>query len=233
VWDGNVVRNASFHHNLRPGLSIEMAAGVEVTGCTFSGDDIDGLSGEIPAPFRPWDKSPKSGPDLWSGEIMLFNGCAEGTYIDPDTKAPYSFSSKTWIHGNTIVDGGGGILCQYQDRGGVNPRRQVQGSKNGPVAGLVGIVIEDNTIACSAGRAAIVTTLPNRDYKNASGSWGPIPAAQAQAQYEGPVFRRNRYSGNATFRVPRAALMGGSSNIWDWNERVDIDLAKWRSLGKL
>jgi hypothetical protein len=64
VWDGNVVKNASFHDNLRPGLSIEMAAGVEVTGCTFSGDDRDGLSGEIPAVFRPWDKSPKSGPEL-------------------------------------------------------------------------------------------------------------------------------------------------------------------------
>jgi hypothetical protein len=90
VWDGNVVKNASFHHNLRPGLSIEMAAGVEVTGCTFSSDDLDGLSGEIPAAFRPWDKSPKSGPDLWSGEIMLFNACAAGTYIDPATKVSYS-----------------------------------------------------------------------------------------------------------------------------------------------
>jgi hypothetical protein len=78
VWDGNVVKNANFHHNLRPGISIEMAAGVEVTGCTFSSDDLDGLTGEIPAAFRPWDKSPKSGPDLWSGEIMLFNACTAG-----------------------------------------------------------------------------------------------------------------------------------------------------------
>ncbi|UCG58538.1 MAG: right-handed parallel beta-helix repeat-containing protein [Phycisphaerales bacterium] len=233
VWDGNVVKNASFHHNLRPGLSIEMAAGVEVTGCTFSNDDLDGLSGEIPAAFRPWDKSPKSGPGLWSGEIMLFNGCAAGTYIDPATKTSYSFSSKTWIHGNTIIDGGGGILCQYQDRGSINPRKQIQGSKNGPVAGLVGIVIEDNTISCSAGRAAIITTLPNRDYKDASGSWGPIPAAQAEAQYQGPIFRRNRYSGSVIFRVPKAALTGGSTDIGEWNDRADIDLAKWRSLGKL
>ncbi|MHC4085584.1 MAG: right-handed parallel beta-helix repeat-containing protein [Planctomycetota bacterium] len=232
VWDGNVVKNASFHHNLRPGLSIEMAAGVEVTGCTFSNDDLDGLSGEIPAAFRPWDKSPKSGPDLWSGEIMLFNGCAVGTYIDPATKISHSFSSRTWIHGNTIIDGGGGILCQYQDRGGVDPRNQVQGSKNGPVAGLVGIVVEDNTIACNAGCAAIITTLPNRDYKDASGSWGPIPAAQAEAHYKGPIFRLNSYSGRVIFRVPKAALAGGSTNIWEWNDRVDIDLVKWRSLGK-
>ncbi len=232
VWDGNVVKNARFHHNLRPGLSIEMAAGVEVTGCTFSNDDLDGLSGEIPAAFRPWDKSPKSGPDLWSGEIMLFNGCAGGTYIDPATNISHSFSSKTWIHGNTIIDGGGGILCQYQDRGGVDPINQVKGSKNGPTAGLVGVVIEDNTISCKAGCAAIITTLPNRDYKDASGAWGPIPAAQAEAQYHGPVFRRNRYSGNVIFRVPKAALKGGSTDIWQWNDRADIDLAKWRSLGK-
>ena len=233
VWDGNVVKNASFHDNLRPGISIEMAAGVEVTGCRLSRDDLDGLSGEIPAAFRPWDKSPKSGPDLWSGEIMLFNACAAGTYVDPDTKVSYSFSSKTWIHGNTIVDGGGGILCQYQDRASIDPMNQGQGSDNGPVAGLVGIVVEDNTIACRAGRAAIVTTLPNRDYQDASGSWGPIPTAQAQVQYEGTLFRLNRYPGNATFRVPKAAATGGSNNIWDWNDRADIDFAKWRSLGKL
>jgi hypothetical protein len=144
----------------------------------------------------------------------------------------YSFSSKTWIHGNWIIDGGG-ILCQYQDRGGINPAKQGQGSTNGPVAGLVGIVIEDNTISCSAGRAAIITTLPNRDYKDASGSWGPIPAAQAEAQYQGPIFQRNRYQGTVTFRVPKAALAGGSDDIWQWNDRVDIDLVKWRSLGKL
>ncbi|MBL7152774.1 MAG: right-handed parallel beta-helix repeat-containing protein [Phycisphaerae bacterium] len=233
VWDGNVVKNASFHRNLRPGLSIEMAAGVEVTGCTFSCDDLDGLSGEIPPAFRPWDKSPKSGPDLWSGEIMLFNACAAGTYVDPATKVSHSFSSKTWIHGNTIIDGGGGILCQYQDRGGINPVKQGQGSKKGPVAGLVGIVIEDNTIACSAGRAATITTLPNRDYKDASGSWGPIPATQAEAQYQGPLFRLNRYSGSVIFRVPKAALTGGSTDIWKWNDRADIDLTQWRSLGKL
>jgi len=233
VWDGNVVKNASFHHNLRPGISIEMAAGVEVTGCTFSRDDLDGLSGEIPAAFRPWDKSPKSGPDLWSGEIMLFNACAAGTYVDPVTKVSYSFSSKTWIHGNTIIDGGGGILCQYQDRGGINPANQGKGSKNAPVAGLVGIVVENNTIACSAGRAATITTLPNRDYKDASGSWGPIPVTQAEAQYQGPLFRLNRYSGSVIFRVPKAAVAGGSNNIWEWNDRADIDLAKWRSLGKL
>ncbi|MHC4110002.1 MAG: hypothetical protein ACYSUY_02945, partial [Planctomycetota bacterium] len=196
-------------------------------------DDLDGLSGEIPAAFRPWDKSPKSGPDLWSGEIMLFNGCAVGTYIDPATKTSHSFSSKTWIHGNTIIDGGGGILCQYQDRGGVDPRNQVKGIKNGPTAGLVGIVVEDNTISCNSGCAAIITTLPNRDYKDASGSWGPIPAAQAEAQYHGPIFRRNRYSGSIIFRVPKAAVTGGSTNIWEWNDRVDIDLAKWCSLGKL
>ena len=164
---------------------------------------------------------------------MLFNACAEGTYIEPATTIAYAFSSKTWIHGNTIIDGGGGILCQYQDRGGVDPRNQVQGSKNGPVAGLVGIVVEDNTIACKAGRAVAVTTLPNRDYKDASGSWGPIPAAQAQMQYNGVLFRLNRYSGDLIFNVPRAALTGGSSNIWDWNDRVDVDLAKWRSLGNL
>ena len=223
VWDGNVVRNASFHHNLRPGLSIEMAAGVEVTGCTFSGDDVDGLCGEIPAAFRPWDRSPKSGPGLWSGEIMLFNGCAAGRYIDPATKTSHCFSSRTWVHGNTIVDGGGGILCQYQDRGSVNPHKQIQGDRNGPVAGLVGILIEDNTIACNVGCAAAVTTLPNRDYKNASGSWGPIPAAQAETHFNGAL----------VFNVPKAALMGGSSNIWDWNDRVDIDFAEWRSLGRL
>ena len=34
------------------------------------------------------------------------------------------------------------------------------------------------------------------------------------------------------FRVPKAAVEGGSTNIWQWNERADIDLAKWRSLGK-
>lgn len=164
---------------------------------------------------------------------MLFNACAAGTYVDPVTKVSYSFSSKTWIHGNTIVDGGGGILCQYQDRGGIDPTHQGQGSNNGPVAGLVGIVVEDNTIACSAGRAATVTTLPNRDYKDASGSWGPIPATQAEAQYQGPLFRLNRYSGSVIFRVPKAALTGRSTNIWEWNDRADIDLAKWRSQGKL
>jgi len=98
-----------------------MAAGVEVTGCTLSGDDRDGLSGEIPAAFRPWDKSPKSGPDLWSGEIMLFNGCAAGTYVDPLTKVSYSFSSKTWIHDNTIVGGGGGILPERNAEGEWHP----------------------------------------------------------------------------------------------------------------
>jgi len=232
VWDGNVVRNASFHHNLRPGLSIEMAAGVEVTGCTFSHDDLDGLSGEIPAAFRPWDQSPKSGPGLWSGEIMLFNGCARGTYLDPATKISHVFSAKTWIHHNTIINGGGGVLCQYQDRGGVDPRKQVQGSQNGPTAGLIGIVIEDNTISCDAGCAAIITTLPHRDYQDASGSRGPIPAAQAEAHYEGPIFRRNRYAGKITFRVPKAALMGKRADIQAWNQREDIDLAKWRALGK-
>jgi hypothetical protein len=101
------------------------------------------------------------------------------------------------------------------------------------VAELVGIVVEDNTISCKAGCAAIITTLPNRDYKDASESWGLIPATQAEAQYQGPVFRLNRYSGKAIFRVPKAAVEGSSTDIWKWNDWVDIDLAKWRSLGKL
>jgi len=195
---------------------LHFARAAPVFGSAQSRDDLEGLSGEIPAAFRPWDKSPKSGPDLWSGEIMLFNGCAAGTYLDPVTKVSYSFSSKTWIHGNTIVAGGGGILCQYQDRGSVNPTNQGRGNKNGPVAGLVGIVVEDNTIDCSAGRATIVTTLPNRDYRDVSGSWGPIPAAQAQTQYQGPLFRLNRYSGSVMFRVPKAALAGGRNGVhWE------------------
>jgi hypothetical protein len=69
--------------------------------------------------------------------------------------------------------------------------------------------------------------------KDETGSWGPIPANQAQVHYQGPVFRLNRYSQDATFRVLKAALTGGSTDIWDWNERADIDLATWRSLGKL
>jgi len=121
----------------------------------------------------------------------------------------------------------------YQDRGGINPLAQLQGNPNGPVAGLAGIVVEDNDIACAAGYAGGVNTLVNRDYKDAAGSWGPIPAEQAQAQYRGIVYRENRYSGSATFCVPKAATLGESTSVWEWNERADVDLAKWQGLGKL
>ena len=233
VWDGNVIRNAHFHDNYRAGISIEMAVGAEVTGCRLIRNDTDGIAGVIPVAFRPWDPSPKSGPDLRTGEIFLFNGSAAGTYVDPTTQTSSSFTGKTRIHANRIRNGNGGVMTLYQDRGGVDPLgQQMQGSKNGPVAGLGGIVVENNDIHSIAGYAAGVNILVQRDYKDAAGSYGPIPAAQAQTQYQAARYRRNRYSGNLTYCVPRAATLGGSANVWDWNERVDIDLKKWYSLGK-
>ena len=235
AWDGNVIRNARFHDNLRAGITVEMTIGVEVTGCTLSRNDADGIAGTIPSAFRPWDKSPKSGPDLRTGEIFLFNASGTGTYVDAATKAAHPFTGKTRIHGNHIRSGNGGVLCLYQDRGGINPLgAQMQGSRNGPVSGLGGILVENNEIACVAGYAAGVNTLVNRDYKDAAGSWGPIPAAQAKTQYQAAVYRRNRYSGSRlTFCVPKAAATQGGSaaSVWDWNERTDVDLAKWRALG--
>ena len=233
VWDGSVIRNARFHDNLRAGISIEMAVGAEVTGCTLSQNDTDGIAGRIPAPFRPWEKSPKSGPDLRQGEIFLFNGSAAGTYVHPTTRTSHSFTGKTWIHENQIRQGNGGILTLYQDRGSIDGLgAQMQGSRNGPVAGIGGIIVEDNAVACTAGYAAGLNILVNRDYQDASGSWGPIPAAQAQTQYRAVTYRRNRYSGSLTFCMPKAAALGGSSNVWDWNDRADVDLAKWQALGR-
>src|SRR5690606_12243286 len=121
-----------------------------------SHDDIDGLAGAIPRAFRPWDPSQKSGTDLWSGEISLFNGIARERFVDPDTKQAYDFAGKTRIHGNTLRAGGGGIMVLYQDRAGVNPLAQMQGNTNGPVAGIEGIVIENNAIDCAAGYAAAI-----------------------------------------------------------------------------
>jgi len=233
AWDGNVIRNAGFHDNRRAGITVEMTIGVEVTGCTLSRNDTDGIAGTIPAAFRPWDKSPKSSPDLWAGEIFLFNGSGAGTYVDATTKTSHTFTGRTRIHGNRIRNGNGGVLCLYQDRGSINPLgAQMAGSQNGPVAGLDGIVVENNEIACVAGYAAGVNTLVNRDYKDAAGSWGPIPSAQAKTQYQAAVYRRNQYSGSLTFCVPKAAdTQGGSTaNVWDWNGRADVDLAKWRAL---
>ncbi len=233
AWDGNVIRNASFHDNMRAGISVEMTVGAEITGCRLSHNDTDGIAGVIPAAFRPWEKSPKSGPDLWTGEIFVFNGCAAGTYVHPSTKVSYSFSGKTWIHGNRISKGNGGVMSLYQDRGSIDALgAQMMGSQNGPIAGLKGIVVEDNDIHCSAGYAAGVNTLVNRDYKDANGVWGPIPAPQAQAQYQAPAYRRNRYSGTLRFVVSKAALSNGSPNVWDWNDRAEVDLTKWKALGK-
>lgn len=234
AWDGNVIRSANFHDNLRAGITIEMTIGAEVTGCTLSRNDTDGIAGNIPAAFRPWDKSPRSGSDLRTGEIFLFNGSGTGTYSHPATKASYPFKGKTWIHSNVITNGNGGVVTLYQDRGSIDPLgAQMQGSSNGPVSGLGGIVIEDNQIHCVAGYAAGLNTLVNRDYKDAAGSWGPIPATQARTQYQAALYRRNRYSGNLVFCVPKAVTApGGSDNVWNWNDRADVDLAKWRALGK-
>jgi len=232
VWDGNVVHRAEVHDNLRAGVSVEMAVGVEVTDCRLSHNDIDGIAGSIPGAFRPWEKSPKSGPDLWTGEIFLFNACGSGTFVHPTTKASYSFAGKTWIHANHISRGHGGIMALYQGRGSIDALgAQMQGSQNGPVSGLDGIVVEDNNVACIAGYAGGVNTLVNRDYADGAGSWGPIPAAEARAQYRAIIFRRNRYSGTLKFSVPKAATLGDSDNVWDWNDRVDVDLPKWQSLG--
>ena len=107
----------------------------------------------------------------------------------------------------------------------------MQGDPNGPVAGLGGIVVEDNDVACVGGYAAGINTLVNRDYKDASGSWGPISANQAQRQYQAVLYRRNQYSGSLLFSVPRAATLGESANVWHWNDRAAVDLAKWRALG--
>lgn len=234
VWDGNVIRNARFHNNYRAGISIEMAVGAEVTRCTLSRNDTDGIAGIIPVAFRPWDQSPKSGPDLRTGEIFLFNGSASGVFVHPTTNASYTFTGKTWIHGNRIREGNGGIMTLYQDRRSINPLAKdgLTGNPNGPVAGLRGIVVEDNDIHSIAGYAAGVNILVNQDYKDAAGSYGPIPASQAKAQYQAALYRRNRYSGSLKFCVPKAATLGGSTSVWDWNERTDVGLKKWQALGK-
>ena len=231
AWDGIVIRNARFHDNLRAGISIEMTVGAEIARCEFSHNDTDGMAGRIPPAFRPWDKSPASGPDLWTGEVFLFDACASGTLANRDAQAAQTFTGKTWIHNNRIANGGGGIIILYQDRGSVAPFAQMQGNKEGPIAGLGGIVIEENDIDC-AGYAGAVNILVNRDYADAGGSWGPIPAAQAKKEFEAPIHRHNRYSGNARFCVPKAAIRGGGDNVWDWNDRADVDLAQWREVGK-
>ncbi len=230
VWDGNITRGARVYDNMRAGISVEMAVGVEVVGCMLTNNDTDGINGMIPAAFRPWDNSTKSGSDLWTGEVFLFNPTAAGTFVDPTTQASFSFSGTTRIHGNTISRGNGGIICLYQDRAGINPIAQMQGSGNGPVAGLRGTVIENNDIACGAGYAAAIAVLVNRDYPDASGSWGPIPTDQAREEYEGVQFRANRYADVVRFSVPKAATMGGSTNIWDWNNRSEVDLSRWQTL---
>jgi hypothetical protein len=109
--------------------------------------------------------------------------------------------------------------------------KQMAGSQNGPAAGLAGIVVEGNSIHCSAGYSAGVNVLANRDYKDAAGSWGPIAEEEAAAQFRAPVFRNNRYSGVLRFSVPAAALKAGGG-VWEWNRRATTDLAGWRSLGK-
>ncbi|MCX7015070.1 MAG: right-handed parallel beta-helix repeat-containing protein [Candidatus Sumerlaeota bacterium] len=231
TWDGNVIRNASFHDNLRAGVSIEMTVGAEIAQCEFRHNDTDGMAGRIPPAFRPWDKSPASGPDLWTGEIFLFDACASGTLANRDAQAVQTFTGRTWIHNNRIANGGGGIVMLYQDRGGVTPSAVLQGSKDGPIAGLRGIVIEDNDIDCS-GYAGSVNILANRDYSDAGGSWGPIPAAQAKEEFEAPIHRHNRYSESARFCVPKAAMRGGGDSVWDWNDRADVDLSQWQEMGK-
>jgi hypothetical protein len=231
AWDGNVIRGVAFHDNLRPGVCLEMTIGAEVTGCRFERDDLDGIAGEIPAAFRPWDRSPKSGADLWSGEIYLFDACGSGIWRSAEGRA-VQFAGKTWIHGNTMRRGNGGVVCLYQGRGGIDPLgKQMAGSQNGPAAGLAGIVVEGNSIHCSAGYSAGVNVLANRDYKDAAGSWGPIAEEEAAAQFRAPVFRNNRYSGVLRFSVPAAALKAGGG-VWEWNRRATTDLAGWRSLGK-
>ena len=233
-WDGNIIRNVHFHDNLRAGLEIEMTAGVEVTGCTFSNDDIHGITGAIPAEYRPWDKSPKSGPTLWCGEVFLFNSAATGTFVSPVDHSSHEISGKTWIHANKMVKGNGGVNCLYQDRGHINPSAQMVGDTNGPVAGLKGIVIEDNDVNLSAGYAGVINILANRDYqKEKGGPWGPIPAEQAKEQYEGVKYSNNRYSGtDIKFNVAKAATMTGDNfTIWDWDNRITIDLAQWQALG--
>jgi hypothetical protein len=230
TWDGNVIRNANFHDNLRAGVSIEMTVGAEVTACQFSNDDRDGIAGDIPASFRPWENSPRSGPDLRMGEIFLFNGCASGDFVEIASNTSYSFTGRTWIHANQIRNGGGGVMALYQDRAGINPLSQLQGNSNGPIAGLAGTVVEDNEIECDEGYAAGVNTLVNRDYKDAAGSWGPIPAKVLKQQFQSIVYRKNRYSAATVFCIPKAAAQEKSDSVWDWNGRADVDLAKWRSL---
>ncbi|HEX8235826.1 MAG TPA: hypothetical protein VF600_07700 [Abditibacteriaceae bacterium] len=231
AWDGNVIRNAGFHDKFRPGIAVEMTVGMEITGCTLSRNDTDGIAGIIPAAFRPWDKSLKSGPDLWTGEFFLFNASGAGTYTDPATQLSYSFAGRTRVHSNRIRDGNGGILTLYQDRAAISPlKAQMAGTRNGPVAGIDGIVVEDNSIACKTDYAAAVNTLVGRDYKDADGTWGQIPPAQTQ--YQAVTYRRNIYSGNFKFCVPKAATLGGSTNVCDWNDRADVDLPEWQALGK-
>lgn len=231
AWDGNRILHASFHDNMRPGVCIEMTIGAEVAGCRFEHDDTDGLAGAIPAAFRPWDRSPRSGPDLWSGEIYLFNGCGTGVWRSAAGRE-VSFTGQTRIHDNTFVHGGGGVVLLYQGRGGIDPLgKQMAGSTNGPVAGLKGIIVERNSIDCAGGYAGGVNILANRDYKDAAGSWGPIPAEEAAEQYRAPVFRNNRYTGTLVFSVPFAALQD-AGDVWAWNRRATTDLQGWRKLGK-
>lgn len=233
TWDGNVIRRVYCHDNRRAGISIEMTAGALIQECTLSRDDIDGLSGAIPAAWRPWDQSPRSGPDLWQGEIFIFNGSGSGTFVHPATKQEYRFNGQTRIERNRIRDGGGGILCLYQDRGSIDALgAQMQGSRNGPVAGILGVVVAGNDIECTRGYAAAVNVLAHRDYRDASGSFGPVPMDQVRAQFEGVVYRNNRYRGNPRFCVPKAAATGQGTSVWDWMARADVDLGRWQALGK-
>jgi hypothetical protein len=72
--------------------------------------------------------------------------------------------------------------------------------------------------------------LVNRDYKDAEGSWGPISVKKAETQFQGIRFRNNRYSGNPSFCVPKALMTPNTIKAWNWNDRSDVDLTKWRAL---
>jgi hypothetical protein len=126
------------------------------------------------------------------------------------------------LHGNF-----GGVVLQYQKRGGIDPRLQMGGSTKGPTGTLIGVQIINNIFEESCGYSGF--------HFVSTQEWEPrveIAVSDFLPERDGSIFASNTYALPSSLAYFKYAYANGKANpgMNDYFEKPLLTLEQWKKI---